>query len=108
MGRFWHKRVDVLSRVENYVLTRIPEAIELQIQDPDMLDGPPAPPPSRPPLFPPFPARACSCQLHMPQCEARSLRDTRPPPSHDLAKVTHDHHHSVFLFFPSSSPPLPA
>jgi hypothetical protein len=39
VGRFWHKRVDVLSRVENYVLARIPEAIEVQIQDPDQLDG---------------------------------------------------------------------
>ena len=29
---------DVLSRVENYVLTRIPEAIEVQIEDPAQLD----------------------------------------------------------------------
>ena len=39
VGRFWHKRVDVLARVENYVLTRIPEAIEVQIEDPAQLDG---------------------------------------------------------------------
>jgi len=38
VGRFWHKRVDVLARVENYVLTRIPEAIEVQIEDPSQLD----------------------------------------------------------------------
>ena len=29
---------DVLSRVENYVLTRVPEAIEVQIEDPAQLD----------------------------------------------------------------------
>lgn len=39
LGRFWHKRVDVLARVQNYVLTRIPEAIEVQIEDPSQLDG---------------------------------------------------------------------
>ena len=39
VGRFWHKRADVLARVENYVLTRIPEAIEVQIEDPSQLDG---------------------------------------------------------------------
>lgn len=39
VGRFWHKRVDVLARVQNYVLTRIPEAIELQIEDSSQLDG---------------------------------------------------------------------
>ena len=38
VGRFWHKRADVLARVENYVLARIPEAIELQIEDPSQLD----------------------------------------------------------------------
>ena len=31
--------MDVLARVENYVLTRIPEAIEVQIEDPSQLDG---------------------------------------------------------------------
>ena len=29
----------MLARVENYVLTRIPEAIEVQIEDPAQLDG---------------------------------------------------------------------
>ncbi|KAJ1470706.1 hypothetical protein T484DRAFT_1641030, partial [Baffinella frigidus] len=38
-GRFWHKRVDVLARVANYLTTRIPEVVEVYIQDPEQLDG---------------------------------------------------------------------
>jgi len=37
-GRFWHKRVDVLARVANYLTTRIPEVVEVYIQDPEQLD----------------------------------------------------------------------
>mmetsp|Transcript_53833 Transcript_53833/g.125843 ORF Transcript_53833/g.125843 Transcript_53833/m.125843 type:complete len:193 (+) Transcript_53833:49-627(+) len=36
-GEFWHRRVDVLQRCENYLLRRIPEIAEVQISDPEML-----------------------------------------------------------------------
>ena len=32
-GRFWHKRTDVIERVESYVLERIPECISVEIDD---------------------------------------------------------------------------
>ncbi|EKX46501.1 hypothetical protein GUITHDRAFT_152388 [Guillardia theta CCMP2712] len=38
VGRFWHKRSDVLARVENYVKTRVPEIVEVSIEDPMQLD----------------------------------------------------------------------
>mmetsp|Transcript_16041 Transcript_16041/g.32068 ORF Transcript_16041/g.32068 Transcript_16041/m.32068 type:complete len:173 (+) Transcript_16041:27-545(+) len=37
-GRFWHKRADVLARVTNYLLTRIPEIVDVSIEDPAQLD----------------------------------------------------------------------
>mmetsp|Transcript_22432 Transcript_22432/g.56082 ORF Transcript_22432/g.56082 Transcript_22432/m.56082 type:complete len:167 (-) Transcript_22432:85-585(-) len=37
-GRFWHKRADVLARLENYLLMRLPELIEVSIEDPKQLD----------------------------------------------------------------------
>lgn len=37
-GRFWHKRTDVLARVSNYLTTRIPEIVEINVAHPDMLD----------------------------------------------------------------------
>ena len=36
-GRFWHKRTDVIERVESYVLERIPECISVEIDDPASL-----------------------------------------------------------------------
>jgi len=36
-GEFWHRRVDVLQRIENYVTGRIPEIAEVMIEDPEML-----------------------------------------------------------------------
>ncbi len=59
-GRFWHKRAgltksfqdlesamlnaiciitDVLARAANYLVTRIPEIVEVNIEDPSQLDG---------------------------------------------------------------------
>ena len=37
-GRFWHARADVLARIENYVLERIPEAVSVDIEDVAQLD----------------------------------------------------------------------
>lgn len=37
-GRFWHKRSDVLMRVSSYVLERIPEAVDVGIEDEAQLD----------------------------------------------------------------------
>jgi hypothetical protein len=33
-GRFWHTRSTVLDRVSNYLQQRIPEIVEVQIEDP--------------------------------------------------------------------------
>ena len=33
-GRFWHTRQSVLDRVANYLQQRIPEIVEVQIEDP--------------------------------------------------------------------------
>mmetsp|Transcript_3657 Transcript_3657/g.10061 ORF Transcript_3657/g.10061 Transcript_3657/m.10061 type:complete len:208 (-) Transcript_3657:38-661(-) len=33
-GRFWHERTTVLSRVSNYLQQRIPEIIEVSVEDP--------------------------------------------------------------------------
>jgi hypothetical protein len=33
-GRFWHTRATVLERVGNYLQQRIPEIVEVQIEDP--------------------------------------------------------------------------
>jgi hypothetical protein len=37
-GRFWHKRIDVLSRVSAYLMKRIPEICDVSIEDPQQLD----------------------------------------------------------------------
>lgn len=37
-GRFWHQRSRVVERLENYVLKRIPECIEVVIEDAQQLD----------------------------------------------------------------------
>ena len=44
-GRFWHKRADVLARHANYLMTVIPEIIDVVIEnerqlsdDPEMFD----------------------------------------------------------------------
>mmetsp|Transcript_32757 Transcript_32757/g.71529 ORF Transcript_32757/g.71529 Transcript_32757/m.71529 type:complete len:192 (+) Transcript_32757:65-640(+) len=36
-GHFWHRRSDVLLRVEQLLITRIPEIAEVVVADPDML-----------------------------------------------------------------------
>jgi hypothetical protein len=33
-GRFWHQRTTVLDRVSNYLQQRIPEIIEVNVEDP--------------------------------------------------------------------------
>mmetsp|Transcript_18271 Transcript_18271/g.38164 ORF Transcript_18271/g.38164 Transcript_18271/m.38164 type:complete len:160 (+) Transcript_18271:2470-2949(+) len=38
VGRFWHRRSDVLARVAQYLQTRIPEIFEVTIEDPEQLD----------------------------------------------------------------------
>ncbi|KAL5538150.1 hypothetical protein UlMin_042802 [Ulmus minor] len=40
-GRFWHKRSDVLARVGNYLKQRIPEILEVDIEDEKQLDDSP-------------------------------------------------------------------
>ena len=37
-GRFWHQRTRVVERVESYVLERIPECVEVVIEDAEQLD----------------------------------------------------------------------
>lgn len=37
-GRFWHKREDVISRMRVYLQERIPEILEVEIDDPTQLD----------------------------------------------------------------------
>lgn len=41
-GRFWHKRSTVLARVGNYLKQRIPEILEVEIEDEKQLDDSPA------------------------------------------------------------------
>ncbi|KAE9590798.1 hypothetical protein Lal_00023378 [Lupinus albus] len=40
-GRFWHKRSTVLARVANYMKQRIPEILEVDIEDEKQLDDSP-------------------------------------------------------------------
>ncbi|KAI9090664.1 hypothetical protein K1719_028517 [Acacia pycnantha] len=40
-GRFWHKRSTVLARVGNYLKQRIPEILEVDIEDEKQLDDSP-------------------------------------------------------------------
>eukprot|EP00173_Palmaria_palmata_P003120 Plantae.Rhodophyta-Palmaria_palmata.ctg3241.p2 GENE.Plantae.Rhodophyta-Palmaria_palmata.ctg3241~~Plantae.Rhodophyta-Palmaria_palmata.ctg3241.p2 ORF type:complete len:144 (-),score=23.90 Plantae.Rhodophyta-Palmaria_palmata.ctg3241:399-830(-) len=37
-GRFWHKRADVVARVESFLMNRIPEICDVSIEDEEMLD----------------------------------------------------------------------
>lgn len=37
-GRFWHKKADVLARVAAYLRRRIPDIIEIDIEDESQLD----------------------------------------------------------------------
>ncbi|KAK9742605.1 hypothetical protein RND81_03G185200 [Saponaria officinalis] len=41
-GKFWHKRSTVLARLENYLKQRIPEILEVDIEDEKQLDDSPA------------------------------------------------------------------
>ncbi|CAL5336100.1 hypothetical protein CsSME_00018777 [Camellia sinensis var. sinensis] len=41
-GRFWHKRSTVLDRLANYLKQRIPEILEVDIEDEKQLDDSPA------------------------------------------------------------------
>ncbi|GAV76631.1 hypothetical protein CFOL_v3_20104, partial [Cephalotus follicularis] len=40
-GRFWHKRSTVVARVGNYLKQRIPEILEVDIEDENQLDDSP-------------------------------------------------------------------
>uniref|UniRef100_A0A7C9CRY3 Uncharacterized protein n=1 Tax=Opuntia streptacantha TaxID=393608 RepID=A0A7C9CRY3_OPUST len=40
-GRFWHKRSTVLARLDNYLKQRIPEILEVDIEDEKQLDDSP-------------------------------------------------------------------
>ncbi|CAK9151814.1 unnamed protein product [Ilex paraguariensis] len=40
-GRFWHKRSDVLARLGNYLKQKIPEILEVEIEDERQLDDSP-------------------------------------------------------------------
>ncbi|KAB2062100.1 hypothetical protein ERO13_A10G120700v2 [Gossypium hirsutum] len=40
-GRFWHKRTTVVARVGNYLKQRIPEILEVEIEDEKQLDDSP-------------------------------------------------------------------
>ncbi|KAJ4822492.1 hypothetical protein Tsubulata_050396, partial [Turnera subulata] len=40
-GRFWHKRSSVLARLGNYLKQRIPEILEVDIEDEKQLDDSP-------------------------------------------------------------------
>lgn len=37
-GRFWHKKADVLARVAAYLQRRIPDIMEIDIEDESQLD----------------------------------------------------------------------
>ncbi|KAK9152301.1 hypothetical protein Syun_010610 [Stephania yunnanensis] len=41
-GRFWHKRSTVVARIANYLKQRIPEILEVDIEDEKQLDDSPA------------------------------------------------------------------
>lgn len=41
-GRFWHQRSVVLARLANYLQKRIPEIVEVGIEDDSQLDDSPA------------------------------------------------------------------
>ncbi|XP_022144580.1 uncharacterized protein LOC111014231 [Momordica charantia] len=41
-GRFWHKRSTVVARVGNYLKNRIPEILEVEIEEESQLDDSPA------------------------------------------------------------------
>ncbi|KAK2364462.1 hypothetical protein P8452_67410 [Trifolium repens] len=41
-GRFWHKRSTVLARLANYLKQRIPEILEVEIENEQQLDDSPA------------------------------------------------------------------
>ncbi|KAL2893818.1 NifU-like protein 3 chloroplastic [Bienertia sinuspersici] len=41
-GKFWHKRSTVIARLENYLKQRIPEILEVDIEDEKQLDDSPA------------------------------------------------------------------
>jgi hypothetical protein len=36
-GRYWHQRTTVLERVSNYLMQRIPEIVEVMVEDPYQL-----------------------------------------------------------------------
>lgn len=40
-GRFWHKRSTVLARLGNYLKNRIPDILEVDIEDEEQLDDSP-------------------------------------------------------------------
>ncbi|PKA51228.1 hypothetical protein AXF42_Ash010668 [Apostasia shenzhenica] len=40
-GRFWHQRTTVLARLANYMKNRIPEILEVEIEDEKQLDDSP-------------------------------------------------------------------
>ncbi|WOK95417.1 hypothetical protein Cni_G04124 [Canna indica] len=40
-GKFWHKRSTVLARISNYLKIRIPEILEVDIEDEKQLDDSP-------------------------------------------------------------------
>ncbi|KAK4534074.1 hypothetical protein CDCA_CDCA01G0099 [Cyanidium caldarium] len=37
-GRFWHRRADVLARLQKFIQDRIPECVDVTVEDPKMLD----------------------------------------------------------------------
>ncbi|BAF25412.1 uncharacterized protein [Oryza sativa Japonica Group] len=41
-GKFWHTRATVLARIGNYLKNRIPEILEVEIEDEKQLDDSPA------------------------------------------------------------------
>uniref|UniRef100_J3MYJ8 Uncharacterized protein n=1 Tax=Oryza brachyantha TaxID=4533 RepID=J3MYJ8_ORYBR len=41
-GKFWHTRATVLARLGNYLKNRIPEILEVEIEDEKQLDDSPA------------------------------------------------------------------
>lgn len=41
-GKFWHTRATVLARIGNYLKNRIPEILEVEIEDENQLDDSPA------------------------------------------------------------------
>lgn len=40
-GRFWHERSMVVARIGNYLKQRIPEILEVEIEDEKQLDDSP-------------------------------------------------------------------